>query len=373
MKIWVIGRGFPTPENRMWGVFEYEQAKLLARNGYEVCYIALTMSFLSRKDPRGLRRFDRDGVHVVACSRLYFPGKLNIHLERYEDECWRRIFDVAERDTGLPDAIHIHYPAMIGSTNEIEKYRQRGVKLYATEHWSRVLNGNLKAHELARLNYYAKHANCIACVGESLMDAVKRLTDAKVPLVIVPNIVSPVFFEAHRKAEDEGFTFLCVGRLVPLKQFDRVIRVFRTAFPEGNVRLEIIGSGPERKALERTVGGDGRIALMGSLKLERVAQEQARAQALVSFSRYETFAAPVAEAWACGKPTIVSAASGIAPYVNADNGIVVPADSTEALGAAMRRLYDGYAGYSHEKIAGFARREFSDEAIFKKLEAMYAG
>ena len=55
MKIWIIGRGYPTTENRNWGSFEFEQAKLLSENGYEVVYIALTLSFFDRKDTENLQ------------------------------------------------------------------------------------------------------------------------------------------------------------------------------------------------------------------------------------------------------------------------------------------------------------------------------
>ena len=35
MKIWVIGRSYPEPSNNMMGSFEYEQAKMLQKNGEE--------------------------------------------------------------------------------------------------------------------------------------------------------------------------------------------------------------------------------------------------------------------------------------------------------------------------------------------------
>ena len=194
MKIWVIGRGYPTPENKMWGSFELEQAKMLARNGHDVSFIALTLSFFSRKDHRGIRSFVEDFVNIHTYSHFYFPGKLGAYLESFEDKCWRRVLKVAEKESGIPDIIHIHYPSMISSINEIEKYRERGVKIVVTEHWSRVLINNLKKHELARLNYYSTHANCFLSVSRLLLDAARILTEITVPTEIVPNIVSPVFF-----------------------------------------------------------------------------------------------------------------------------------------------------------------------------------
>lgn len=374
MKIWVIGRGYPTTSNGMWGSFELEQAKLLARNGYDVSYIALTLSFFDRKDPRGLRVFEDSGVKVYAYSHFYFPGKAGIYWESFEDNCWKALFDRAEKDSGAPDIIHVHYPSMISSINEIGKYRSRGVKLFVTEHWSRVLINTLKKHELARLQYYAKNANCFASVSEALENAVKKLVPVQAPMVVIPNIVSPLFFEACTQAQksNDSFTFVTVGRLVSLKQFDVVIKQFLNVFSSSErVKLKIVGSGSARKSLERLAEGSKQISFTGELSLADTAKEIANADALVSFSRYETFAAPVAEAWACGKPVIVSSGSGIAAFVRKENGIVVDSNAFEDLGRAMKGFTENYSAYDPESISSFAKEHFNDKAVMNKLNKMY--
>ena len=58
------------------------------------------------------------------------------------------------------------------------------------------------------------------------------------------------------------------------------------------------------------------------------------------FSKYKTFANPVAKAWVCGKPTIVSDQSGIVSFMNSELGTIVPADSASLLGLAMNELYE---------------------------------
>lgn len=372
MKIWVIGRGYPTNANRHWGSFELEQAKLLAREGHEVCYLALTLSFFSRKDPRGFRHFAEDQVEIYTESRFHFPGKLGVHLERYEDRCWAGLLERAEKDFGLPDVIHVHYPSMISSIHVMEDYRSRGVRLFVTEHWSRVLINNLHSFELERLRYYASHASCFACVGGPLLDAVKSLVPVPVPTEVIPNIVSPLFFSRQETEPTEDFVFVTVGRLVPLKQFDKVIEQFCAVFAtEERVRLKLIGPGSERSALEALAAPDSRISFLGSVSPERVAEEIRQADALVSFSKYETFGVPVAEAWACGKPAIVSDQTGVLSYCDESRSVVVPADDPEALGRAMRVMADHPEVYDRDRIADFAQAQFSSEQIYQKLLSMY--
>ena len=374
MKIWVIGRGYPTTSNGMWGSFELEQAKLLARNGHEVSYLALTLSFLNRKDPRSFRVFDENGVRIYAYSHFYFPGKLGIYWEKFEDKCWRKIFKNAEADSGIPDIIHIHYPSMISSINEIDKYKKRGVGIFVTEHWSRVLINTLKKHELARLQYYAENADCFAAVSEILQNAVKKLVKVSVPTTVIPNIVSPIFFStAEREKKDKNsFTFITVGRLVGLKQFDVVIEQFIKTFKDNeNVYLRIVGAGTDRSKLEKLAADNKQISFTGELPLEETAKEIANADALVSFSKYETFAAPVAEAWACGKPVIVSDKSGISTYVNNSNGLVINANCSAALSDAMNHIYKEYNKYDSTQISLYAKDRFSDQVIIGRLEKLY--
>lgn len=373
MKIWVIGRGYPTTSNRMWGSFELEQAKLLAREENEVSYISLTLSFFDRKDPRGLRQFEEDNVKIYAYSRLYFPGKLGIYWEKFEDKCWKKLFDVVYANTGLPDLIHIHYPSMISSIHEVEEYRKKGVKIFVTEHWSRVLLNHLKSHEKARLDYYATHSKCFLSVGRPLQESVDRLSDVTVPMDVVPNVVSPLFHPDDHPYADEKFTFVMVGRLVPLKQFDVVIREFIREFAGNDeVRLAVIGAGKEKDRLVKISSTvKSQVIFTGPLRLEEVAEKIKAANALISYSKYETFGVPIIEAWACGKPVIVSDRVGAVSYVNEERGLVVPFDEPSELGKAMHRMIAQYDTYNHRGIAEFAQENFSDRAIYQKLHKIY--
>ena len=371
MIVWVIGRGYPTKENRMWGLFELEQAKLLAAHGHRVCYLALTLSFFSRGDARGLSAFDEDGVHVFHCSRLFFPGKTGVYIERFEDACWERLTREAERITGCPDVIHVHYPAMVGNINVMERYRERGASVVATEHWSRVLTGNMKAPDRKRLAYYAAHASALTAVSEVLLHAIERSVEVTVPTGVLPNTVSSLF--APGEVPHHGFRFLVVCRLEPLKQVDEIIRAFQAEFSgETDVSLHIVGSGSELKKLRGAAAASGeRVSFTGTLPVEDVAEEVRACDALVSFSQYETFGVPVIEAWACGKPAIVSDTSGVAPYVTGKVGLVVDHSDSGALRSAMRHIRDAAASYSAEHIASYCSETFGPERLYQRLMDLY--
>lgn len=373
MKIWVVGRDYPTVANNMWGSFEFEQAKLLAEHGHNVSYISLTLSFFSRGDKRGFRTFEDSSVKVYACSHLYFPGKISVYLEKFEDKCWEKLMLKAFNDMGLPDIIHIHYPSMIGSINVIESYRKKGAKIFVTEHWSRVLTDRLKNFEINRLAYYAEKANCFFSVGKPLQDAVRKKVNVSVPMEVIPNNISPAFsLNEITDTKKKNFVFLAVGRLTALKQFDVIIREFNALFNKNDsVRLKIIGSGEDLSKLKNEAGNSGKITFTGTLSKKEVAKEMANADALVSYSKYETFCVPIVEALFCGKPVISSDTTGVSSFINKKLGIVADHKDPNKLREAMNYIYNNIDKYDPKLISDFANDNFSGNAIYHKFIAAY--
>ncbi len=373
MKIWVIGRGYPTLTNRMRGSFEFEQAKMLSRAGHDVSYLSVTLSFFTHGDPRGLWKHKEEDLGIFTYSQFYFPGKFGINIGFIEDWCWKTLFKQVEAVTGIPDIIHIHYPSLLTSINEIEKYRLRGVNVFVTEHWSSVLNGTLRKHEARRLKYYSKYSRCVICVGDELLKAVDKQCSLTVPSEVIPNTVSSIFFNVPTESdESEDFVFVAIGRAESVKQFDTIIQQFLLSFSsKPHVKLKIIGEGKEMRHLKQLAKGSSQIIFTGELLPDDVANELNKSNVLVSYSKYETFALPVAEAWACGKPCIVSDTAGITTYFSNEVGMVVSNDKPEELGEAMKTILLEYSKYSNVRISMYAKEKFGNEAVVNSLNEVY--
>ena len=123
--------------------------------------------------------------------------------------------------------------------------------------------------------------------------------------------------------------------------------------------------------MKKIAGKSERIIFTGTLGLQDVAKEIAEADALISFSKYETFGVPIIEAWACGKPVIASAGTGVASYVNKDLGLIVAHDKTDQLRTAMDYIYKNIYTYNSQIISEFAMKNFSGETIYRKLFYSY--
>ena len=138
-----------------------------------------------------------------------------------------------------------------------------------------------------------------------------------------------------------GSRLLFIGRLVPVKGIDTLLRAFATALREQpDLRLDIAGDGPLRGELESLAG---ELGLAGSVRFlgrtEGVGAEMEQAATVVVPSLGEGFGMVALEAAERGRPVIASAVGGL-PEIIADGrtGVLVPAGDAPALAAAIVAL-----------------------------------
>lgn len=127
------------------------------------------------------------------------------------------------------------------------------------------------------------------------------------------------------KPPGEPLMVLGVGRLTPIKGFDRLIRACR-GLP---VTLSLVGEGPERHALERLAAREGvRLLLPGAVKPKELLALYAQADMMALPSRpiglrEEGTPRVLLEAMAAGVPLVASRTGGIAEVIHhGENGLL---------------------------------------------------
>lgn len=373
MKIWVIGREYPSDFNKMRGSFEYEQAKMISKE-HDVIYPCV--------DLRSVRHWRRWGISSFMDGKLKvyrydFPvGKCPTKMLRsIEKRRFEILFDKVIDLEGKPDIIHVHYPAMAYYGSFI-RLKEKGIKIVTTEHWTNVLKRNIASSYLESLKWFVDNADAFICVSNSLKDSVMELTSTHRKIDIVPNVVSPIFFDVVKtRRESHKFYFVASGRLVKVKQFDMLIMAFAKAFKgQKDVNLRIIGGGEEYMNLQMLVKEldmENQIQLTGSKKREDVAQLVKDSDVLVCSSRLETFGVPVIEGMACGKPVVVTDALGFNEPLNDTNSIIVHMDKEEEMTAALKKMFTEYKCYNAVEIKNAAFRFFGEDAVLQRLNDIY--
>ena len=377
MKVWVIGRGYPEPLNNMTGTFEFDQAKMLQKNGENVCYICCSLHPTKVIKAWGFQSWKEDGVTVCTYSLRFFPRVFPFYFVKIRNLIWKNFFQCILEEYGSPNIIHVHYPAMLMIADALYMFHQMGVKIIVTEHWTKVLAKSLDAIETRAFRRYFEYIDACICVGSPLKNAIKTIVrNNKIPFYIIPNIVDREF-QPSLKTIREDFEFIAVGRLTQVKQFDQIIHAFSECFRGKKVKLTIVGGGEEYNSLKNLVimlGMETQITLTGSQSRKKVAQYIAHSDCLVCFSRFETFGVPIIEAWACGIPTIATtAAAAIIDNFDSKLGIEVNYNNVMELKEKMEYMYNNISSYNKKFITAFSQKNFSEDVIYRKLKNIYIG
>ncbi|GAB4349084.1 MAG: glycosyltransferase family 4 protein [Immundisolibacter sp.] len=162
----------------------------------------------------------------------------------------------------------------------------------------------------------------------------------------LPNAVSdhPLLDPAQARAvlrlSPQRFWFGSVGRLVPVKGHDVLLRAFAAlARVHPDVGLALVGSGRQEAALRelgQRLGIAEQVAFCGWRSDVRALLSAF--EVCVFPSREEGFGLAIAEAMAAARPVIASATGGV-PAVLGDQGLLVPPEDASALAAVLERLY----------------------------------
>ena len=374
MFILIVDNGYPTKEDTR-GIFSLDQAKALKSMGHKVVMVALDLRSIRRKRRLGYRKLSVEGIDVFSVS---FPlGKVPAVLsETVSKAAFGSAFKRVVQEYGTPDVIHAHFSDMGAAVSKV--CRENGIPMVVTEH-SSVLNRERipqKLLETAVRGY--SDADRLIAVSESFAQRLKNNT--KLDFSVVPNIVdTEVFSRVYPKkssCEEGPFSFISVGNLLPWKGFSDLIDAFKEALDAGgrDMRLIIVGKGPEREALEKQAGElsiSDKVCFKGQLKRSEIADLFAESDAFVLLSKGETFGVVYIEAMASGLPVIATACGGPDGFVDSTNGILVPVGDREAYVKALLEMAGGAREFNKEAIREETLRRFSPEEIARELTRIY--
>lgn len=373
MKIWVIGRSYPQDSNNMQGSFELEQAKMLAKHGHDVTYISCIFHPFKKVKNWGFANFIDDDVNIITYSQIYTIERMKFHFEPFKKMIWKKLLNHVEEKNGIPDIIHVHYPSNITVADTILSYKEYGVKIICTEHWSQVLNNKIDKYELNQLKKYVKYSDTFLSVSKSLKDSIIKLTKSD-NIEILPNMVNKSF-QISKEASDK-FIFVAVGVLTKNKQFDKIIEAFNQQFSnEKNCKLRIIGDGKELKNLKNLVKKNkmqDKVIFEGRLSREETSKKVSESDVLVSFSKSETFCVPIIEAWACGIPVITSDSISVNEIWDDKLGFKIKDSTVKNLSNYMKYVFKNYEIFDKKYIRNYALSNYSEDSIYKKLIYYYS-
>lgn len=191
-------------------------------------------------------------------------------------------------------------------------------------------------------------------------------------------------FDGQGRARQAEPLFLCIGRLAETKGFDTAIRAMGELKKRGlTPRLDMIGDGPDRSALEalaREQGVAEQVAFRGWVAQTELLPLYRRAWLLVAPSRVlangrrDGIPNVIVEALAMGLPCAGTRAAGLEEAItDGVNGVLAPPDDAVALAAAIEPLLRDPAKLDRMSEAARARilGEFDADRNFERLWSLF--
>ena len=166
-------------------------------------------------------------------------------------------------------------------------------------------------------------------------------------IAVIGNGVDTDFFRPKRpsiSSKEKTVQMVCVGTITPIKGLDFLLQAMKRLRNHG-VKLQLIGSPTDYLQELRRIHADlfqsGTVEYAGTKNQEELLDAYASADIFVLTSQYDQYPQAVLEAFAMGKPAVISDRVGVKAIVrNGEEGFVVPYGDVDALARQIRYLAD---------------------------------
>jgi glycosyltransferase involved in cell wall biosynthesis len=268
------------------------------------------------------------------------------------------------------------FVAKLPSDPAYERARRRGLFAGDMDAFQQERGGvAIRALRVAR-DAELRRASHVVCPSAYLRELAIGWGVAPGRVTVVPNPAPPVPADmAPRDALRaqhgmDGPTLVFAGRLTRQKTLEVAFAAVE-AVPD--VRLLVVGDGPERRQLEARA--PERVTFLGAQPREQVLELFRAADASLLSSAWENFPHGVVESLAVGTPVISTDIGGVAEVVrDGENGLLVPSGDPPALAAAIARYLGDPALQERLRAAAPASLgAFAADEVYAKLEAVLRG
>lgn len=199
-----------------------------------------------------------------------------------------------------------------------------------------------------KVRHCSERCSATLAYGDSV-ETVRKNVDPQV-VEITPGVDTQFFqrlpgrgLRQHYGLKASDIVFLFVGRLIPIKNLDLLLKAFASLTQvEPIARLVLVGDGPERRSLERQAENLGirkQTIFAGYQSGESLVRHYSIADVFCITSNYESFSLVTLEAMACELP-IIATRVGFIPRIveHSVNGFLVDNANVQELSAAMSRI-----------------------------------
>ncbi|MFJ5965100.1 MULTISPECIES: N-acetyl-alpha-D-glucosaminyl L-malate synthase BshA [unclassified Bacillus (in: firmicutes)] len=353
------------------GIIATELGKLLAEKGHDVHFITSSIPFRLNKVYPNIYFHE---VDVNQYAVFQYPP--------YDLALASKLAEVAKREK--LDIIHAHYAVPHAVCAFLAKQMTgQSVKVVTTLHGTdiTVLGYDPSLKEVIR--FAIESSDRVTAVSHSLVAQTYDLIKPNKKIDTIHNFLDERVYmredhellKTHYGILPDEKVIIHVSNFRKVKRVHDVIHVFKKVSEQVNVKLLLIGDGPEKSVvceLVKKLGLTDRVLFLG--KQEKVEEIYSISDLKLLLSEKESFGLVLLEAMACGVPCIGTNVGGIPEVItHGETGFLVPlGDIDEAAKYAVALLKDEKL---HQQVSMAAcssvHTRFSSEKIVSEYEKLY--
>ena len=281
-------------------------------------------------------------------------------------------------DNGKPHCIHIHV-AMNAGLAALWANKKWGIPYIISEHWTAYLANadqridNKPALFRKLIKQVFEQAKLITVVSDHLGKAIQQHFSG-INYKVIPNVVDTNVFFPVAKKQTEKKQLIHVSNMNYQKNTEDILRALQLVYQHRqDFCLQLFGPiQPSIQELINSLGLQNNVFMNGEVKQTILATAMQQANALILYSRFETFGCVLIEANACGVPVIVSDIAVFHELVEENvNGVFVKGEDAVALAKAISKFMKGNLPFNPDDIAGNAAAKYSYKTVGQQFNLMY--
>ncbi len=223
-------------------------------------------------------------------------------------------------------------------------------------------------------------ASFVVTFGPSSTRAIKDMGVHDKSILQLFNLVDNSWFHKNVKhskiVSNDGHVFLCVGRLIPIKNIKTAIFAFARISSNADI-LRVVGSGADYedlRTLAKELDVEHQVEFLGHLSQEELLTVYGDSQTLILPSTTEVWGLVVNEALACGLHAVVSSRAGVAESVRKHRGVYISAPEPEDIAKYMLKSKSDWSGWiSNPEIMSFSKENFVKDLVRRLNSEMESG
>lgn len=371
LKILFLPAWYPSIKNQVAGVFVREHAQAVALyNDVIVLYNEEGGGHV-----KGLYEIVSDQIEYEIRTIRIRHKKLPIPKTSYFLYLWSifKTFRKLISKGWRPDIIHAHvYSAGVPAVILGKIYK---IPVVITEHWSGFPRHILRMFDILRARFAMNRAKILLPVSQDLKESIESY-GIKNRFQVIPNVINTeMFYPSTSQHGSEKKRILLVALLSSIKGIPYLLQALaKLKEKRQDFVLDIVGDGPNRQEYEgltKKLELGAMVRFHGLKSKPEVAEYMRQCDFFVLPSLWENLPCVLIEAMASGVPVIATDVGGVKEMINENVGLLIPPKNTEALEKAIECILDDSTNYSFEKIAKYAKKKFSHEAVGRQLDAIY--